>query len=44
VVLAYRNKDSLVAVVALLNVHPSREADLRETDPLRVEPTAETQQ
>jgi hypothetical protein len=33
-----------VAVVALLNVHPSREADLREPDQLRIEPTAETQQ
>jgi hypothetical protein len=33
-----------VAVVALLNVHPSREADLREPDQLRIEPTAGTQQ
>jgi transglutaminase-like putative cysteine protease len=33
-----------VAVVALLNVHPSREAALREPDQLRIEPTAGTQQ
>jgi transglutaminase-like putative cysteine protease len=29
-----------VAVVALLNVHPSREPDLREPDELRIEPAA----
>jgi transglutaminase-like putative cysteine protease len=33
-----------VAVVALLSVHPSREADLREPDQLHIEPTAGTQQ
>jgi transglutaminase-like putative cysteine protease len=33
-----------VAVVALLNVHPSREAALGEPDQLRIEPTAGTQQ
>lgn len=32
-----------VAVVALLNVHPSREADLREPDELRIEPAVITQ-
>ena len=31
-----------VAVVALLNVHPSREQDLREPDELRVEPAVRT--
>jgi hypothetical protein len=31
-----------VAVVALLNVHPSREADLREPDELHIEPAART--
>ena len=30
-----------VPVVALLNVHPSREKDLREPDELRIEPTVE---
>jgi transglutaminase-like putative cysteine protease len=31
-----------VAIVALLNVHPSREPDLREPDDLRVEPAVNT--
>jgi len=34
---------SLVAMVALLNVHPSRVADLRDADELRVEPAAQTE-
>ena len=33
-----------VAVVALLSVHPSREADLREPDVLRIEPAVKTEQ
>jgi transglutaminase-like putative cysteine protease len=33
-----------VAVVALLNVHPSRELDLREPDELRIEPSVATGQ
>lgn len=33
-----------VAVVALLNVHPSRQADLLEPDQLRIEPAAGTQE
>lgn len=33
-----------VAVVALLNVHPSRELDLREPDELRIEPMVGTDQ
>lgn len=33
-----------VAVVALLNVHPSREADLREPSQLHIEPAASTQE
>jgi transglutaminase-like putative cysteine protease len=32
-----------VAVVALLNVHPSREPDLREPDELRIEPAVRTE-
>jgi transglutaminase-like putative cysteine protease len=32
-----------VAIVAMLNVHPSRDADLREPDALRVEPTVQVQ-
>ena len=32
-----------VAVVALLNVHPSRERDLREPDELRIEPAVITE-
>jgi len=34
---------SPVAMVALLNVHPSRVADLRDSDELRVEPAAQTE-
>ncbi len=34
---------SPVAMVALLNVHPSRVADLRDADELRVEPAAQTE-
>ena len=33
-----------VAIVALLNVHPSREADLREPDILHIEPAVSTEQ
>src|ERR1700675_5004851 len=33
-----------VAVVALLNVHPSREPDLREPDELHIEPAVSTEQ
>jgi transglutaminase-like putative cysteine protease len=33
-----------VALVALLNVHPSREADLREPDELHIEPQVRTDQ
>ena len=33
-----------VAVVALLNVHPSREPDLREPDVLRTEPAVKSEQ
>jgi len=33
-----------VAVVALLNVHPSREPDLREPDVLRIEPSVKSEQ
>src|SRR4029077_836109 len=32
-----------VAVVALLNVHPSREPDLREPDELQIEPSVKTE-
>ena len=33
-----------VAIVALLNVHPSRQPDLREPDELRIEPGVRTEQ
>ncbi len=38
------NLPQSVAVVALLNVHPSRESDLREPDELHIEPQVKTDQ
>jgi transglutaminase-like putative cysteine protease len=38
------NLPQSVAIVALLNVHPSREADLHELDELRIEPYVQTEQ
>ncbi len=38
------NLPQSVALVALLNVHPSREADLREPDELHIEPQVRTDQ
>src|ERR1700689_686525 len=37
------NTPQPVAIVAMLNVHPSREHDLREPDLLRVEPEVPTE-